>query len=167
MYSNYGLCGAIFFKEVTNRIGCSDCIRRCGAIPQNMYYTVMGDIRPMYYFYQVPDSIVKVDTNGYLCAEPVGMQDNFIQYWCHNIKNQEAKNTAQKELRQVFKELLELASKQTERTNLQASLFFDAIGFVMADDFAEALRKAYGIYLKYNKILNNKRDDRSYIGCSI
>lgn len=105
-----------------------------------------------YYFYQIPNNIVRLDTNGYLHADSSMMQDNFIHYWSRNIYSEYEQSRAQEELRRVFKTMLEVASKETENMNPQISIFFDAVGFVMADNFTEALRKANDIYKKYMKL---------------
>lgn len=63
----------------------------------------------------------------------------------------------------MFKEMLEIASQVTENTNPQLSIVFDAFGVVMADNYAEVLRKGYGIYKKY-KGLTMQNAWRNYGG---
>lgn len=116
----------------------------------------------MYYFYQVPDEFVRMGANGYLYADSSMMQNNFIDYWSRNIYRQYEQNQAREELKRLFKEMLEMASKATENTNPQLSIVFDAFGIIMADDFADVLRKAYGIYNKYMKLENKSNNAWCY-----
>lgn len=148
----FSLYGQPFYWEVINRIGCNECSMHCDRVPVNQYFAVMNNIKPMYYFYQIPSNIVRFNTNGYLYADSSMMQDNFIYYWSRNIYSEHERSIAQEELKRVFKTMLEIASKETENTNPQISIFFDEVGFVMADNFTEALRKAYNIYKKYMKL---------------
>ena len=58
--------------------------------------------------------------------------------------------------------MLEMASKATENTNPQLSIVFDTFGIIMADNFADVLRKAYGIYKKYMKLENKSNNAWCY-----
>lgn len=158
----YGLYGQPFYFRVVYKIGCNGCSQQCGNVPRNQYYTVMNKTTPMYYFYQIPDKFVKIGTNRYLYADSAMMENNFINFWSRDIDREYEKNQAKEELRSLFKEMLEMASKATENMNPQLSIIFDAAGFVMADDFAEALRKAYGIYKKYIQLGNKSNHVKCY-----
>lgn len=149
MKQTYGLYGQPFYFEVVRQIGCNGCNLQCGNVHRNQYYTVINKITPMYYFYQVPDEFVRMGANGYLYADSSMMQNNFIDYWSRNIYKEYEQNQAKEELRRLFKEMLEMASQVTENMNPQLSIVFDAFGIVMADNYAEVLRKGYGIYKKY------------------
>ena len=80
------------------------------------------------------------------------MQNNYIDYWSRNVAAPN-KEQCREELRRAFKNMLDAASKQTENTAPMLSIFFDAVGFVMADNFAEAINKAMEIERKYQGIV--------------
>lgn len=160
MQQMYGLYGQPFYFEVVRQIGCNGCHSQCGNVHRNMYYTVINKITPMYYFYQVPVEFVKVGANGYLYADSSMMQNNFIDYWSRTIYKEYEQNQAREELRRLFKEMLEIASQVTENTNPQLSIVFDAFGVVMADNYAEVLRKGYGIYKKYKGLVNKNNNEK-------
>ncbi len=157
----FSLYGQPFYFEVINRIGCNGCPLHCNKVPVNQYFAVINNIKPMYYFYQIPNSIVRLEINGYLHVDTSMMQDNFIHYWSRNIDSEYERSRAQEELKRVFKTMLEVTSKETENTNPQISIVFDAVGFIMADDFTEALRKANNIYKKYMRLA----DKGNYARC--
>ena len=127
----------------------------CRNVYTNVIFLQNGRIcceRPIMYLKQIPENAWNCGNNNYIYANRVNMQNNYIDYWSRNVA---APNKAQcqEELRRAFKNMLDAASKQTENTAPMLSFFFDAVGFVMADNFAEAINKAMEVERKYQGIV--------------
>lgn len=127
----------------------------CRNVYTNVIFLQNGRIcceRPIMYLKQIPENAWNCGSNNYIYANCVNMQNNYIDYWSRNVA---APNKAQcrEELRRAFKNMLDAVSKQTENTAPMLSFFFDAVGFVMADNFAEAINKAMEIERKYQGIV--------------
>ncbi len=127
----------------------------CRNVYTNVIFLQNGRIcceRPIMYLRQIPENAWNCGNNNYIYANRVNMQNNYIDYWSRNVA---APNKAQcrEELRRAFKNMLDAVSKQTENTAPMLSFFFDAVGFVMADNFAEAINKAMEIERKYQGIV--------------
>ena len=115
----------------------------CRNVYTNVIFLQNGRIcceRPIMYLRQIPENAWNYGNN------------NYIDYWSRNVA---APNNEQcrEELRRAFKNMLDAASKQTENTAPMLSIFFDAVGFVMADNFAEAINKAMEIARKYQSVV--------------
>ena len=54
----------------------------------------------------------------------------------------------------IFKQLLDVAAKATERSDPKTSIMFDGIGLVLADNYIEAVHKILSMFQKYDKIIN-------------
>ena len=127
----------------------------CRNVYTNVIFLQNGRIcceSPIMYLRQIPENAWNCGNNNYIYANRVNMQNNYIDYWSRNVA---APNKAQcqEELRRAFKNMLDAASKQTENTAPMLSFFFDAVGFVMADNFAEAINKAMEDERKYQGIV--------------
>ena len=115
----------------------------CRNVYTNVIFLQNGRIcceRPIMYLRQIPENAWNCDNN------------NYIDYWSRNVAVTN-KEQCREELRRAFKNMLDAASKQTENTAPMLSIFFDAVGFVMADNFAEAINKAMEIERKYQGIV--------------
>ena len=115
----------------------------CRNVYTNVIFLQNGRIcceRPIMYLRQIPE-------NAWNCGN-----NNYIDYWSRNVAAHN-KEQCREELRRSFKNMLDAASKQTENTAPMLSIFFDAVGFVMADNFAEAINKAMEIARKYQSVV--------------
>ena len=115
----------------------------CRNVYTNVIFLQNGRIcceRPIMYLRQIPENAWNYGNN------------NYIDYWSRNVAATN-KEQCREELRRAFKNMLDAASKQTENTAPMLSIFFDAVGFVMADNFAEAINKSMEIERKYQGIV--------------
>ena len=115
----------------------------CRNVYTNVIFLQNGRIcceRPIMYLRQIPENAWNYGNN------------NYIDYWSRNVAAPN-KEQCREELRRAFKNMLDAASKQTENTAPMLSIFFDAVGFVMADNFAEAINKAMEIARKYQSVV--------------
>lgn len=127
----------------------------CRNVYTNVIFLQNGRIcceRPIMYLRQIPENAWNCGNNNYIYANRVNMQNNYIDYWSRNVAAHN-KEQCREELRRAFKNMLDAASKQTENTAPMLSIFFDAVGFVMADNFAEAINKSMEIERKYQGIV--------------
>ena len=70
-------------------------------------------------------------------------------------------NTAQREsdrqrIRELFKQYLDMAAKDTEDKNPELSIMFDGIGLVLASDYLEAVGKIFSMFKTLEKIKINE-----------
>ena len=115
----------------------------CRNVYTNVIFLQNGRIcceRPIMYLRQIPENAWNYGNN------------NYIDYWSRNVAATN-KEQCREELRRAFKNMLDAASKQTENTAPMLSIFFDAVGFVMADNFAEAINKSMEIERKYQSVV--------------
>ena len=115
----------------------------CRNVYTNVIFLQNGRIcceRPIMYLRQIPENAWNYGNN------------NYIDFWSRNVAATN-KEQCREELRRAFKNMLDAASKQTENTAPMLSIFFDAVGFVMADNFAEAINKSMEIERKYQGIV--------------
>lgn len=94
------------------------------------------------------------------------VQERLVQYYdfnnCRLLGNENRcfTNEAQKEsdrqkIRELFKQLLDIAAKATEDKDPQMSIVFDEIGLILASDYLEAVGKVFSMLKTLNKINNN------------
>jgi len=85
------------------------------------------------------------------------IQEQLVQYYdvynCELIGNGKPflTNKGQREndkqkIRELFKQMLDIAAKATEEKNPEMSIMFDGIGLVRASDYVEAVSKIFSMF---------------------
>lgn len=84
------------------------------------------------------------------------VQEELVRYYdihnCELIRNDKPflDNEGQREndrqkIRELFKQMLDIAARATEEKNPEMSIMFDGIGLVLASDYAEAVSKIFSM----------------------
>ncbi|MBO5033681.1 MAG: hypothetical protein J6C19_11455 [Lachnospiraceae bacterium] len=84
------------------------------------------------------------------------VQEQLVRYYdvqnCELIGNKKPflTNEGQREndrqkIRELFKQMLDIAAKATEEKNPEMSIMFDGIGLVLASDYADAVSKIFSM----------------------
>lgn len=95
------------------------------------------------YMNQIPYQSISMNPSGLLQAQYVPMENNFINYWTDYSGSQNNTTQYQQDsFRNCFKTALEIASHATKEQYPAYSLIFDSLGYMTADNFAEAAMKA-------------------------
>lgn len=63
----------------------------------------------------------------------------------HRFPNTELDENSIKEVKRIFKDLLEAAAKSTKYENPELSIMFDEIGFILAEDYLEVVKKIFSV----------------------
>lgn len=84
------------------------------------------------------------------------VQEQLVQYFdvfnCELVRNKKPflTNEGQREndrqkIRELFKQMLDIAAKEAEEKNPEMSIMFDGIGLVLASDYVEAVSKIFSM----------------------
>ena len=100
------------------------------------------------YANQIPFHTMRQTTPYTLQAQYATIENNYVDYWgkAYQVEQQE------QQYRQNFKNAIDAASHVTEETNPVASIVFDGIGLLNADNLYEALNKMHSIITKAQKL---------------
>ena len=82
------------------------------------------------------------------------VQEQLVQYYdVHNcdfignkkpfLTNEEQRESDRQKIKELFKQMLDVAAKKTEDKNPEMSIMFEGIGFVLADDYVEVVNKIF------------------------
>lgn len=136
-----------------------------------MYYTPFDNhIEKMVtdFWIQKPQTIYWHDNNGVCYTRYEWLQNYLLEYcrknypWKSPIYMESSSgqvvlasdsNLYEKIIKEIFKAAIDIAAEVTKDRNPQVSIMLDGIGFVLADDIIEAVRKVISILDKsYNQI---------------
>ena len=79
-----------------------------------------------------------VSYNTYLYCELMGNKKPFL------TNGGQRENDRQK-IREIFKQMLDIAAKTTEEKSPEMSIMFDGIGLVLASDYVETVSKIFSM----------------------
>ena len=89
-------------------------------------------------------------------ADYQSVQEKLVQYYnAHNFElignekpfltNEGQRENDRQKIRELFKQMLDIAAKVTEENNPVMSIMFDEIGLVLASDYVEAVSKIFSM----------------------
>lgn len=61
------------------------------------------------------------------------------------MNNEGQRENDRQKIRELFKQMLDIAARATEEKNPEMSIMFDGIGLVLASDYAEAVSKIFSM----------------------
>ena len=84
------------------------------------------------------------------------VQEELVRYYdVHNcelignkktfLTNERQRENDRQKIRELFKQMLDIAAKATEEKNPEMSIMFDGIGLVLASDYVEAVSKIFSM----------------------
>lgn len=121
---------------------------------------------------QMPEKTFWRDNNGLCHTKYERLQNYLIEYCRDNYPwrmpiYMEVDNgqvvyisdayTYEKHIKDIFKRAIDIAAEVTKDRNPQLSIMFDGIGFVLADDVNEAVKKVFSILDKVNNLVGEMR----------
>ena len=152
------------------------CIGNCANCPffsRTVYYSPNTMLPPNYgtqvnnFFKYMPHTIFWYDSNCICYARYELLQDYLIEYcrknypWKTPIYMEVSfgqtvlvsdNYTYEKHIKEIFKTAIDIAAEITKDKSPQQSIMFDEIGFILADDIKEAVRKVISILEKVTNI---------------
>ena len=161
---------------ILNQYNGRKCMRDCTNCP---FFSKVGypSYNPMFVFdygkqsddflRQLPQTIFWQDSNNICNTRYEWWQDYLLEYCRKNypwvmpiyIEVDYGKvvripdiNTYEKQIKEIFKKAIDIAAEATKDKNPRLSIMFDGIGFVLADDVKEAVKKVFSILDKTRKI---------------
>jgi len=113
---------------------------------------------------QVQEFVIKIPSNTFSYREDEGLwyanywtiQEQLVRYYdthnCELVSNRKPflNNERQREddiqkIREVFKQMLDIAARTTEEKNPEISIMLDGIGLVLTSDYIEAVSKIFSM----------------------
>lgn len=144
------------YKNILTNFDCSKCRYKNVCFLQKISLSKYPE--------QVQEFVIKLPRNTFLYQEQTGLwytnyltvQEQLVHYYdIHNCELVENKkpfltNEGQREndkqnIRELFKQMLDIAAKTTEETNPEMSIMFDGVGLVLASDYVEAVSKIFSM----------------------
>ena len=109
-------------------------------------------------------------------ANYLAVQEQLVQYYdAHNCKlienekpfltNERQQESDKEKIRELFKQMLDIAAKATEDKDPQMSIMFDGIGLVLASDYIEAVSKIFSMLKTAAK--HDNHFSRECFGCRV
>ena len=153
-------------KQYINMLNYLDC-SKCGY--RNVCF--LQKISLSKYPEQVQEFVIKLPQNTFLYREREGLwnanyltvQEQLVRYYdVHNcelignkktfLTNERQRENDRQKIRELFKQMLDIAAKATEEKNPEMSIMCDGIGLVLASDYVEAHKKLRGTAQKEERI---------------
>lgn len=144
------------YKNMLNPVDCSKCGYR------NVCF--LRKVSLSKYPEQVQEFVIKLPRKTFLYQEQERLwyvnyqtiQEQLVRYYdVHNcelmgnekpfLTNEEQKENDRQKIRELFKQMLDIAAKATEKKNPEMSIMFDGIGLVLASDYVEAVSKIFSM----------------------
>lgn len=107
-------------------------------------------------FYQVPQGQVWGTNSGRLFTDADSASTRSVIDWSSMIESSRRTKQQEEEGRKWIKEICDVGAKETEQTDLFASMLLDAFGARMADNPFEAYKKAASSLQKFHRICVNQ-----------
>lgn len=105
-------------------------------------------------FYQVPQNVTWRTNSGSFFANADYVQTGSAANWGSTAESAR-RERQQEECRKWIKDICDVGAKETEQTNLFASMALDVLGSRMADNPFEAGNKAASVFQKLRRICAN------------
>lgn len=144
------------YKNMLNTVDCSKCGYR------NVCF--LRKVSLSKYPEQVQEFVIKLPGKTFLYQEQERLwyvnyqtiQEQLVRYYdVHNcelmgnekpfLTNEEQRENDRQKIRELFKQMLDIAAKVTEEKNPEMSIMFDGIGLVLASDYVEAVSKIFSM----------------------
>lgn len=144
------------YKNMLNALDCSKCGCRNVCFLQKISLSKYPE--------QVQEFVIKLPQNTFLYREREGLwnanyltvQEQLVRYYdVHNcelignkktfLTNERQRENDRQKIRELFKQMLDIAAKATEEKNPEMSIMFDGIGLVLASDYVEAVNKIFSM----------------------
>ena len=106
-------------------------------------------------FYQVPQNVTWRTNSGSFFANTDYVQTGSIANWGRAAESARRARQQEEECRKCIKDICDVGAKETEQTNLFASIALDVLGSKMADNPFEAGKKAVSVFQKLRRICVN------------
>lgn len=144
------------YKNTLNLPACIKCKYRSVCFLQHISMQKYSQQVQKFLTYVLNTSFMYQEEKRLWTSNYHSIQEQLVRYYdvynCELIGNRKPflTNEGQREndrqkIRELFKQMLDIAAKATEKKNPEMSIMFDEIGFVLASDYVEAVSKIFSM----------------------
>lgn len=144
------------YKNMLSYLDCNKCRHKNVCFLQKVSLSNYPEQVQEFVIKLPPNTFVYWDQGRFWNANYFVVQNQLVRYYdthnCELIENKKPfltyegqRESDRQKIRELFKQMLDVAAKETEDKNPEMSIMFEGIGLVLADDYVEAVNKIFSM----------------------